>query len=244
VKISLCLLVWNELEGCKIDIPRLPQDVFDEVFAIDGGSTDGTVEYLQAAGIPAHRQDAPGLNAAYWQGIEMSRGDAVAFFFPKGTLPPEDLRRFRPLLESGCDLVIASRNLPGGRNEEDGRFLKPRKWLTRALGLAIALLWRREGRLLSDVLHGVRAMTVSGFRKMNPSRRGLCIDLETVVRSYRLRLARAEFPTTEVARPFGRTRFKILPTGLQFLRYLGREICRRAPLRRANANAAAPPARN
>ena len=47
MKISLCLIVRNELEGCKVDVPNLPFSEFDEVFAIDGGSTDGTIEYLK-----------------------------------------------------------------------------------------------------------------------------------------------------------------------------------------------------
>jgi hypothetical protein len=35
IRISLCLMVWNELEGCKKDVPRLPLDDFEEVYAID-----------------------------------------------------------------------------------------------------------------------------------------------------------------------------------------------------------------
>jgi glycosyltransferase involved in cell wall biosynthesis len=224
VNISLCLVVWNELEGCQLDVPYLPQDAFDEVFAIDGGSTDGTVEFLQSHGIPVHRQLERGLNAAYWHGIEVSRADAVVFFFPKGTLPPEDLRRFRPLLEAGCDIVIASRNIAGATNEEDIHFFRPRKWLVSMLGIIVALIWKREGWRVRDVLHGVRAMTIDGFRAMNPSRTGLSIDLETVVRSYRFRLQRAEFPTKEISRPFGQTHFRILPTGLKLLRCLIGEL--------------------
>jgi glycosyltransferase involved in cell wall biosynthesis len=224
VKISLCLLVWNELEGCKLDVPKLPRDAFDEVFAVDGGSTDGTIEFLQSQGIPVHRQVEPGLNAAYWQSIEISSADAAVFFFPKGTLPPEDLHQFRPWLESGCDLVIASRNIAGASNEEDCRFFKPRKWLANTLSLIVALIWKCEGWRVRDVLHGVKGFTVNGFRIMNPSRTGISIDLEVVVRSYRLRLPRAEFPTREMPRPFGETHFKILPTGLKLLRYLAAEL--------------------
>lgn len=224
VKISLCLLIWNEMEGCKLDVPNLPRDAFEEVFAVDGGSTDGTVEFLQSCDIPVHRQLAPGLNAAYWHAIEVSRADAVVFFFPKGTLPPEDLHQFRPLLETGCDIVIASRNIAGASNEEDNHFFKPRKWLVTMLGVIVALIWKREGWRVCDVLHGVRAITVDGFRAMNPSRTGLSIDLETVVRSYRLRLRRAEFPIKEVSRPFGQTHFRIFPTGLKLLCYLTLEF--------------------
>ncbi len=225
MKISLCLLVWNELDGCKVDVPLLPRDEFSEVFAVDGGSSDGTVEYLTREGIPVHRQTKKGLNAAYWEGINLSTGDAVVFFFPKATLPAEDLRKFRPLLEAGNHLVVSSRNIAGGRNEEDDRFWRPRKTMVQCLSLLASAIWRREGYRVRDVLHGVRAMTVAGFRQMHPSDAGLSIDLETVVRCYRLKLRRAEFPTKETARPFQETHFKAFPTGMKLLRFLGRELC-------------------
>jgi hypothetical protein len=30
-------MVWNELEGCEIDAPKLPCNEFDEIYAVDGG---------------------------------------------------------------------------------------------------------------------------------------------------------------------------------------------------------------
>ena len=39
MRISLCLVTWNELQGCQIDVPQLPRDHFDEIYAVDGGST-------------------------------------------------------------------------------------------------------------------------------------------------------------------------------------------------------------
>jgi len=224
VKVALCLLVWNELEGCRIDIPNLPGELFDEVFAVDGGSNDGTVEYLRSQNIFVVSQVERGLNAAYWQAIETTKCDAVVFFFPKGTIPPSDLVSFRRLLEEGYELVVAGRTLPGARNEEDARLLKPRKWMVQLLGWLVALRWRREGTWIRDILHGVRAFSVRGFRRMNPSRNGITIDLETTARAYRLRLRCAEFPTTEIARPAGRSNFRILPTGLKLLRWLLREL--------------------
>ena len=144
-----------------------------------------------------------------------------------------DLVKFRPLLESGCHLVIASRNIAGAKNEEDDRLLKPRKWLVLSLAIFAALIWRREGYWVRDVLHGVRAITVDGFRRMAPSDVGLSIDIETVICSYRLRLKRAEFPTCETPRPFGRTRFKIFPTSIKLGKYLWREFWRAGPSREA-----------
>jgi len=51
LKTTLCLIVWNELEGCRLDVPKLPRNDFYEFIAVDGGSTDGTVEYLESQGI-------------------------------------------------------------------------------------------------------------------------------------------------------------------------------------------------
>lgn len=227
MKISLCLLVWNEMEGCRIDVPLLPKDAFEEIYAVDGGSKDGTVEYLKSQGIPVHRQSKRGLNAAYIHAAEMSTCDAVVVFFPKATVDPETLRKFRPLLEAGNELVVASRNCPGGRNEEDEKFWRPRKLGVQALSIVAALVWWREGYRVRDVLHGYKAFTLAAFRRMAPLDHGLSIDIEMVVRSYRTKIRRVEFPVQEVARSYGDTRFKILPTALLLIRYLWSELKRK-----------------
>ncbi len=228
MRISLCLLVWNEVEGCRIDVPMLPRNAFEEIYAVDGGSTDGTAEYLESQGIPVYRQPKKGLNAAYIHAVERSTADAVVVFFPKGTIAPDSLLQFRPLLEANHDLVIASRQVGGARNEEDDHLWRPRKWGVTGLAYAAALLWRREGYLVRDVLHGYKGFRVEAFRRIDPLDHGLSIDLEMVIRSYRLRLRRAEFPVSEMSRPFGETRFKILPTARRLLKYLWYEVRRPA----------------
>jgi glycosyltransferase involved in cell wall biosynthesis len=226
VKVSLCLIVWNELKGCEADVPGLPLDAFDEVFAVDGGSTDGTVEYLKARGIPVHRQPKRGLNAAYVHANDMATGDAVVVFFPKGTLPASDLLRFRPLFEQGYELVIASRQLPGSTNEEDVHAIRPRKWAVLLLAAAASLVWRREGAWVRDVLHGFKGWKRSAFQRMKILDTGLSIDIEMVVRSYKLHIPRVEFATQERARGYGETHFKIWPTGKRLLKYLWFELRR------------------
>jgi len=226
MKMSLCLIVWNELQGCQADIPHLPLQAFDEVFAVDGGSTDGTVEYLEQAGIPVYRQPKRGLNAAYVHANDVATGDVVVVFFPKGTLSPEDLLKFRPLFEKGHDLVIASRQVNGSVNEEDAHILRPRKWAVWGLGTLAALVWRREGVWIRDVLHGFKGWRKSAFEKMKILDHGLSIDIEMVVRSYKLGLSRVEFATKELSRGYGDTHFKIWPTGKRLLAYLWFELWR------------------
>jgi hypothetical protein len=134
---------------------------------------------------------------------------------------------FRPLLAEGNELVIASRNIQGASNEEDHHFFRPRKWGVRVLAFAVALLWRREGHFVHDVLHGYKGFTTAAFRRINLLDHGLSIDLEMTARAYRLRIKRTEFPVSEVARPFGKTRFKILPTAMKLSRYLWFELHRK-----------------
>jgi glycosyltransferase involved in cell wall biosynthesis len=227
MKISLCLLVCNELEGCKTDVPKLPRDAFDEIYAVDGGSTDGTVPYLKQEAIPVYRQPRKGLNAAYVHAVEKSTCDAVVVFFPKGTSEVADLQKFRPLLEAGYDVVIASRAVQGGRCEEDGRLMKPRKWAVLSLAVLAALIWRREGYFVRDVLHGFKGFTLSAFKKIAPLDYGLSIDIEMVVRSYRLGLRCIEFPTTEQPRAYGQTHFPFFSSGSKLALYLLHELNRR-----------------
>jgi len=226
MKISLCLIVWNELQGCKTDVPHLPRTHFDEIFAIDGGSTDGTVEYLESQGIAVHRQRKRELNGAYVHANAIANGDAVVVFFPKGTLRISDLLQFRPLLEKGSELVIASRQLSGSVNEDDTQFWRPRKWAVLGLAATASLIWRREGAWVRDILHGVKGWRRSAFDRMKVLDTGLSIDLEMVVRAYKLRIPRMEFPTMEVSRAYGGTHFKFWPTGKKLLRYIWFELRR------------------
>ena len=227
MKISLCLLVWNEVNGCKIDVPHLPREEFYEIYAVDGGSTDGTVEYLESQGIPVYQQPKKGLNNGYRYAQEKATGEAVVVFFPKGTIPPKDLLKFKEHFKKGFELVVASRQIRGSQNEEDCKRLRFRKWAVLALGAFSALMWKKEGYWVRDVLHGVKGWKKTSFEKMAILDHGLSIDIEMVVRSYKLKISRVEFPTTEVARFYGETNFKIWPTGKKLASYLWFELWRK-----------------
>lgn len=226
MRISLILITWNELEGCKHDIPLIDRTKFDEIFCIDGGSTDGTVEYLTEQGIPVFRQSAKGLNQACKDGCNHCTTDAFVFYHPKGTIPVEDTYKFRDYYEQGYEFVVGSRMMKGAHNEEDDRFFKPRKWFVIGLGLLAKILFKREGNTVWDTLHGFRGMTVDAFKRCDISDMSPSIDIEMVCRSYKLKLKRIEFPTTELPRLAGESHFKAFATGKKLLKYMMYEIKR------------------
>jgi glycosyltransferase involved in cell wall biosynthesis len=228
VQLTLCLLTWNELAGCRHDVPRLKRECFEEFYAIDGGSTDGTVEYLQSQGVKVYRQDKPGYNNAYVSAFRRCNTDALILFHPKGTIDPDATLEFRRYLENGYDLVIASRIIAGSRNEEDDRIFKPRKWFVMALAILARALWKRDGVMIWDLLHGCRAMRKDAFFAIEPLPDCLSIDIEMVVRSYRKCLTRIEFPVHEQPRFYGTTHFRAFPSGLRVLQYLAHELRRPA----------------
>lgn len=226
--VGLCLLTWNELEGCKHDIPQIDRTKFEQVYCVDGGSTDGTVEYLESQGIEVYNQTKKGLNQACIDGANFCKCDAFVFFHPKGTIPVEDTYKFREYFENGYEFVVGSRMMKDSVNEEDGKLLKPRKWFVLGLGLLAKLLFKRGGGYtIWDTLHGFRGMTVSAFKKLNISNMDPSVDIEMVCRSYKFNINRIEFPTKENARIAGETHFKAFATGKKLLKYIVWEIRRK-----------------
>ncbi|MEI7426268.1 MAG: glycosyltransferase, partial [Candidatus Moraniibacteriota bacterium] len=224
MKISLCLLTFNELAGCKNDIPQIKKIAtrFDEIYAIDGGSKDGTVEYLKKENITTHIQLEKGLNAAVHYGLEKCTTDAIIFFHPKGTVPVSDIIKFNILFEKGFEFIIASRNIKKARNEEDDKIFRPRKWAVKALAIFAFILFKKnKQKIIWDVLHGFRGITKNAYAKMHLIDKELMtIDIEMISRAYKLKIQSIEFPTTESFRLEGKTHFKAIPTGFKILGYI------------------------
>ncbi len=230
MKLALCLLTYNELTGCKNDIPKIQKFAkgFDEIFAIDGNSKDGTIKYLKSKLIPVYIQKQKGLNAAYRDAVNICSADAIIFFHPKGSIPVEDLLKFKKLFTRGFDLIVGSRVIKGAKNEEDNRLLKPRKWGMLVLSLLVALKFRKRGPIIWDVLHGFRGITLKAYKSLGIQDSGsITIDIEMIVRSYKKGLHCIEFPTKESPRLAGTSHFKTLPTGIKLIAYLLRELARK-----------------
>lgn len=226
MKITLCMLTLNEIDGVKHDVPLIKRisKSFERIIDVDNGSTDGTIEYLRQQKITVYSRPGITYNAMHVLAVEKCKADAIIFFHPKGTIPVTDTLKYKKFFEDGYEFIVASRIMKGGANEEDAKLIKTRKWLTISLALLAALLWRRSGNIIWDAFHGFRGMTVKAFKKLNPGKKGRTIDIDEVIESYRKKVRRIEFPTREKPRLSGETHFKTIPFSIEILKYLLRKI--------------------
>lgn len=232
MRIALIVLTRNERACVEVVMPLVPPPGpaagYDEIAVVDGGSTDGTVEWFEQRGIRVIGQSRRGRGQAFQIAFEEVDADAYVFFSPDGNEDVADLPRFRPLLLAGNDLVIASRMMRGARNEEDDQVLRWRKWANNAFNLMANLACRRGGTYISDSINGYRAITRAAARRLRLDASDYTIEYQMTMRAMRAGLRIAEFPTAEGQRVAGETQARSIPTGIRFLKAFWREARRPA----------------
>lgn len=226
MKRTLVLLTLDEIDGVQALIPTLPSDIADEILAVDGGSTDGTREFLQGYKIPVYPQTKRGRGEAFRVGMAHSTGECVVFFSPDGNEDPNDIPKLFELIEQGADLAIASRFLPGAQNEEDDEPLPLRKWVNQAFTLLANIIWNWHRPFITDTINGFRGIRRSAFNHLAPTSLGYTIEYELTIGAMRSNMKIAEIPTVESKRIGGETKGASWPTGVAFLRFFLGEIRR------------------
>jgi glycosyltransferase involved in cell wall biosynthesis len=221
MKSSLIILTLNEIEGAIALFDKIPFLAVDECFVIDGGSTDGTVEFFKEKGIRVIPQEIKGRGEAFRIAAREAKGNHLVFFSPDGNEDPKDIPRLLDLLDQGYDMAIASRFLPDSRYEEDGKLFPFRKWANQFFTLLVHLIW---GANISDTINGYRAIKKSKFKELNVDAHGFVIEFQMSIRAAKLGHKLAEIPTIEGDRIGGKSTAKSIPTGLKALGILWHEI--------------------
>jgi glycosyltransferase involved in cell wall biosynthesis len=54
MKVTLLALTLNEIDGVKAILPQIPRDLIHQLLVVDGGSTDGTIEWVRQHGYALH----------------------------------------------------------------------------------------------------------------------------------------------------------------------------------------------
>lgn len=220
-KTTLVILTRNEITGMKALISKIPFTKVDEVLVVDYHSTDGTKEFIRRHKIKLINQVKPGRGEAFRLAASRAKGQNLVFFSPDGNEDPADIVRLIEQLDRGNDLVIASRFLPGSRNEEDDQLIKLRAWANQGFTWLVNICFR--GRL-SDSINGYRAITKAAFNRLQLDASGYAIEFQMSIRALKLKFKIGEITTREGNRLGGSSGSRAIPTGLLFIKIFLKEL--------------------
>ncbi len=127
--IALLLPTLNELQGLRATLPSIDRSLFDDIIVVDGGSTDGTVEYALEAGLTVASQLRPGLHFAVFDIARSLDHDCVIEFSPDGNCKTDQLPEIVQRLREGYDMVVVSRYLEHAISEDDHAVSAFGNWL-------------------------------------------------------------------------------------------------------------------
>ncbi|MCK6515160.1 glycosyltransferase [Myxococcota bacterium] len=227
---AIVLLTLNEVQGLNALWDRIPRDRFRELVAVDGGSKDGTREFLAAHGVPILDQTIPGRGVAFRVAAEACHAERLIFYSPDGNEDPDDIERLDDLLLGGARLAIASRFARGAVNEEDVSPFRPRSWANQGL-TALANLLFNEGPWVTDTINGFRALRRADLLALDTSVKRFPIEYQISIRSMARRWPIAELATNEGQRIGGASKALSWPVGKDHLKVLFSELHNARPLR-------------
>jgi glycosyltransferase involved in cell wall biosynthesis len=217
---ALVIPTLNEVNGLRAVLPKIDRTLFAEIFVVDGGSTDGSVDVCTAHGLHVLTQPGRGLPDAETHAFRHLTADAMILFTPDGNSLPELLPELCAALAEGCDLVVASRYRGGARSDDDDALTG---FGNRVFTALVNLLFRAR---FTDVMVGLRGYRSDAIRAMNlPGmteefwlrRRWFYMnswELGSSIRAARLGLRVVEIPGIEPARIGGVRKLSILRNGL------------------------------
>jgi len=188
---TLIILTLNEIEAVKHIYDQIPQKYVDEIIVIDGGSTDGTIDFFKRRGIPVFVQDVKGRGAAFRLGIKKAANEILIFFSSDGNERAGDIPLLIKKIKEGYDLVIASRFSPDAKSF-DATFI--RRLGNIVFTKLVNLRWRSR---LTDVFNGFRGGKKECLRNLSLASNRFEIELEMTIKSIKNGLRIAEIPTVE-----------------------------------------------
>lgn len=218
--VSLIVLTLNELEGFKKIMPRVKKSWVSEILIVDGGSTDGTVEFAKKKGYQVISQKNRGRGDAFRTGLEDSLGDVIVYFSPDGNEEPEDIPKLILKMQKGFDMVIASRFGPKSKSFDAGPV---RRFGNNFFTGLINLLF---GLRLTDAVNGFRAIKRHAMEAIKTDAVHFEIEIQMTMRCARKGYKIGEIPTVENRRIFGEGKLSTLVDGSRYLKTILGEFFR------------------
>lgn len=216
---TLISATWNEVEGTRAVLPKIDRAVVDEIIVVDGGSTDGTVEFCKSQGYTVFQQKRRGYGAAIREAIEKSTGDLLIEFQPDGNSLPENVPAMVNKLKEGYDFVVGSRYIDGAKSYDDDMLtMIGNRIFTHLTNILF-------GSSYSDVLIGFRGFRRDAYSKLAMTADGLEWSIQMPIQFRKKRMRVADIPADEPKRIGGVRKMKPFKTGWRILKTLIKERC-------------------
>jgi glycosyltransferase involved in cell wall biosynthesis len=220
--VTLLVPTLNEIVGMKAIMPQIERQWVDQILILDGGSTDGTIEWARENDYQVYVQKQPGIRQGYMEVLPLIEGDIILTFSPDGNSIPELIPALIDKMEEGYDMVIASRYLDSARSQDDDWLTAFGNWLfTKTVNLL-------HGGHYTDVMviyRAYRKQLISDLELdqdrwyLTPEQLFRCrISWEPMLsaRAARRRLKVAEIPGDEPARIGGERKLRIWRWGASY----------------------------
>ncbi|MGA2628278.1 MAG: methyltransferase domain-containing protein [Candidatus Bathyarchaeia archaeon] len=196
---SLLIFTRNEIDGLKAIFPKIPLNSVDEIIAIDGKSTDGSVEFLQSKGICVITQAKMGRGNAAIEGMSRTSGDVVIFLSSDGNENPADIPELIKAM-ADADVAVASRFMKGRTTDDSDDPLRIRKCGNRLVTFLVNLIWHAG---VTDSTNGLRAVRRTAWDQLGIDSPYHETEFQMTIRAAKLGMRIREIPTVEGERVGG-----------------------------------------
>ncbi len=217
-KTLLIIPTLNEIDGVKAIMPQIKRNWCDEIIIIDGGSTDGTMEWLHKNNWNVLLQEKRGLGNAYRQVLASYTGDIILTFSPDGNSLPEKIPALVAEMKKDYDLVIVSRYLDEASSEDDDALTAlGNKIFTHLINLCF-------GGNYTDTLVIFRGYKRNILEQLNIDAEQMTYEAQISMRAAKAKLHIGEIPGSEPKRIGGERKMNPFPTGFAILKEIVRSI--------------------
>lgn len=220
--ISVVIPALNEAETISQVIQEIeqytPYPGSTEILVVDGGSGDGTQDFVVNNGAKLIVEPRPGYGRAIRTGLEQARGKIVVIVDADATYETSDLPKLvEPLLQGKADISLAARIggkiLPGSMPHFNYVGNKLFTWLYNKL----------YKQRVSDTQTGFRALTRKALQAIKLIEDDMAISTEILTQAARHGLRIFEIPSTYKLR-VGKPKLRRFKAGREILSTLIRDI--------------------
>ena len=230
MKVTLLVMTLNEIDGMRTIMPRIKREWLDQVIVVDGGSSDGTIEWSRGQGYEVYVQKRQGFRHAYIEVLPYVVGDVVITFSPDGNSIPDLIPSLISKMKEGYDMVIVSRYAAGAKSEDDdivtgfGNWLFTRtvNWLHGGHYTDAMVIYRAYRK---QIIYDLDLNKEEGFERAEKLfRTQISWEPLLSVRAAKKKLRIAEIPGDEPPRIGGERKLQVLKWGAAYYFQFIREV--------------------